>query len=467
MHKYYFILIFITILLISCKEDNPVVIDPPPTPSDTLGTIIGKATDLQGIGINNVLVKLQYNGNYYWDYSDTTGVYTIIRVPAGNHFVYTYKNGYKSDTVNVTISEGDTLRNVDFHLQQSYWYRLNASANYLTAADAYKNLYINPQQVIFASTRNGTWVSGQGGFVKTSNFGANWETVIQNGSATEIYKIADNNLYIFTAKGQDSYGNYIGENKLYRSNDFGGSWQELLNFNLDQINGHKIAAMNNGTLFLNIHGVQYPNINQIFNFYKSVNQGASWDNYSPVNQYNVRGINKSSSGKIYIANYSDSMYYSTNGSNWTLKIVNNSTIRNNLINSVVLPTSEMIVSGSTNYNISYDDGESWNPLNTNLSSFPKSDKFSYNTNNEIFGIVNDESNNRFGVYKSTDKCQTWILIDDGLPQMYQPVSLTIFQDYGYLLLEDGYLYRTSKNTTETIFDNINVLNRNRNFQKLR
>jgi photosystem II stability/assembly factor-like uncharacterized protein len=161
------------------------------------------------------------------------------------------------------------------------------------------------------------------------------------------------------------------------------------------------------------------------------------------------------------------MYYSTNGSNWTLKIVNNSTIRNNLINSVVLPTGEMIVSYNTNYYISYDDGESWNPLNTNLSSSPKSDKFSFNSINEIFGIVNDESNNRFGVYKSTDKCQTWILIDDGLPQMYQPVSLTIFQDYGYLLLEDGYLYRTSKNTTETIFDNINVLNRNRNFQKLR
>jgi hypothetical protein len=464
MHKY-FISLILLLFLYSCSEDNPIVPEPPPNPADTLGTVIGRVIDLSGMGIKDVQVTLQSNLNYYSGFSDTTGNYSIPNIPAGNYSVYTYKNGYTVDSLNITINQGDTIQ-ANFQLSQSYWYRLNANANSLNFSHGYHNLYVNPQQVIFASTRNGTWMGGSlGGFIKTTNSGGNWQTVIHNGGSTEIYRITDNNLYIFTTKGQDGNGNYIGENKVYRSADFGGNWQELLNFNLSQINGHKIVAMNNGLIFLNIHGVQYPNVNPIFNFYKSANQGGSWDSYSPVNQYNVRALNKTASGKIYIANYSDSLYYSVNGSDWTLRIVSSNVIRNNILNSVILPTGEIIASVSSNYNISYDDGENWSPITPSLVDFPLPYRFKFNSNNDILAIVNNQSNNAFGVYKSTDKCQTWLLIDDGLPEFYEPVSMALFDDYGFLLLKDGYLYRTSRKTTETMNDNIEA--RIKNAEKIK
>lgn len=440
MSKIYFLAILSIIFLVSCSDDNPIIVDPPPNPSDTLGTIIGKVTDLSNIGVNGVSVTAILNGNYYYGFSDTTGQYTITNLPAGNHLVYTYKNGYTSDTLNVTVSQGDTAQ-ADFQIEQTFWYRM--SSNTLQAANAYNNLYINPSQVIFASTRPGSWIGySLGGFIKTSNFGDNWQTAISNGSATQIFPIADNNLFIFTAMGQDGLGHYIGENKLYRSGDYGSTWQEQIDLNLEQIDGYKLVGMNNGTLFFSMYG--WNGNSQYFNFYKSVNQGSSWTSYNPVNQYYVNGLNKTSSGKIYIADYSDSMYYSTNGNDWTKRVVT-STIRGYIINSVALPTGEMIAYGGiSGYAISYDDGQNWSTFNTNITYFPRPNQFKYNSSNEIFGIVNNESNNAYGVYKSTDKCQTWILIDDGLPVGYRPVSLALFQDYGYLLLNDGYIYKTSR-----------------------
>lgn len=462
MSKIYLLTIFSIIFLVSCSDDNPIIVDPPPNPSDTLGTIVGKVTDLSNIGVNGVSVTAILNGNYYYGFSDTTGQYTITNLPAGNHLVYTYKNGYTSDSLNVTVVQGDTTQ-ADFQIEQTFWYRV--SSNTLQAANAYQNLYINPSQVIFASTRPGSWIGyNLGGFIKTSNFGDNWQTAISNGSATQIFPIADNNLFIFTAMGQDGLGHYIGENKLYRSGDYGSTWQEQIDLNLEQIDGYKLVGMNNGTMFLNMYG--WNNSSHYFHFYKSVNQGSSWTSYNPVSQFYVSGLNKTSSGKIYIADYSDSMYYSITGNDWTKRVVT-STIRSYIINSVSLPTGEMISnSGSTGYAISNDDGQNWSTFNTNITYFPRPNQFKFNSNNEILGIVNNESNNFFGVYKSTDKCQTWILIDDGLPVGYRPVSLAIFQNYAYLLLNDGYLYKTSRATTGSLSENKNKININKFSQKM-
>lgn len=449
MYKIYVLILFSFVYLVSCSDDNPTIIDPPPNPTDTLGTIIGKVTDVSNVGVSGVQVTAELNGSYFYGFSDTTGQYTITNLPAGNHLVYTNKNGYKSDTVSVQVTQGDTAH-ADFQLQQTLWNRV--SDNTLQGASAYINLFVNPQEVIFASNRPGSWIGySQGGFIKTSNYGNNWQTAISNGCATQIFRITDNNLFVFTAKGQNGSGNYIGENKLYRSGDYGASWQEQLDLNLEQIDGYKLVGINNGTLFFNLYG--WNGNSHYFHFYKSINQGGSWTSNSPVSQFNVSGLNITSSGKIYIADYSDSMYYSINGNDWTKRVVT-STIRSYIINSVSLPTGEMISSsGSTGYAISNDDGQNWNTFNTNITYFPRPSQFKFNSNNEIFGIVNNESNNAFGVYKSTDKCQTWVLIDEGLPVGYRPVSLAIFQDYAYLLLNDGYLYKTSRATTGILSHN--------------
>ena len=327
-------------------------------------------------------------------------------------------------------------------------------------------MYINPQEVIFASTVANDWIgSGLGGFIKTSNSGVTWQSVISNGSETQIYNIADNNLFIFTAMGQDGNGNFIGENKLYHSVDYGASWQEQIDLNLEQIDGYKLVAMNNNTLFLNMYGWNGSNI---FDFYKSVNQGGSWTSYSPVSGYHISGLNRTSSGTVYIANYSDSLFYSTNGNDWTKRQVSNNTIRNNIINAVSLPTGEMIsYGGASNYAISYDDGQNWNTLATNLADYPLPNKFKFNSSNEILSIVNNETTNAYGVYKSTDKCQTWLELANGLPSGYRPVSLALFQDYGYLLLADGHLYKTSKKTNVIINDKMVSKTRTETHEKRR
>ena len=461
MYKNYFTLLILVIFLTSCSKDNPVT--PIPKTFDTLGIIIGKITDLSNIAIPEVQVNIQLNGNYLYGNSDTSGRYTIKNVPAGSYMVHTYKDGYNNDSVNVTVTKGDTTH-ADFQLEQTYWYRLNS--NNLQSADAYQNMYINPQEVIFASTNANDWIgSGLGGFIKTSNSGANWQSVISNGSETQIYNIADNNLFIFTAMGQDGLGNFIGENKLYRSVDNGASWQEQINLNLEQIDGYKLVGMNNGTLFLNMYGWNGSNI---FDFYKSVNQGASWTSYSPVSGYHISGLNRTSSGTVYIANYSDSLFYSTNGNDWTKRQVSNNTIRNNIINAVSLPTGEMIsYGGASNYAISYDDGQNWNTLATNLADYPLPNKFKFNSSNEILSIVNNETTNAYGVYKSTDKCQTWLELANGLPSGYRPVSLALFQDYGYLLLADGHLYKTSKKTNVIINDKMVSKTRTETHEKRR
>ena len=451
MYKICIVFIICIFCFASCSDDNPVVEPAPPNPSDTLGTIIGRITDELNQGIQGVNVISVVNGSYNYGYTDSSGNYSIVNVPSGFHTIITYKNGYRGDTLTITINQGDTIQ-ADFQLQQTYWYKV--SDNRLSSAHAYYNLYINPSQVLFASNRASSWMGGSlSGFIKSSNVGTSWQPVIYNGSATEIYKITDNNLFIFTAKGQDGNGNYIGENKLYRSNDFGENWQELVNLGLEQIDGHKLIGMNNGTLFFNIYG--WRTNNNIFYLYKSVNQGASWSSYFPVSGFNVSGLNKTSSGKVYIRNYTDTLYFSANGNDWTKKVVTDNAVRSYIINSIVLPTGEMIAfAGNSQYAISNNDGDSWSIFATNLTYYPSPSRFNFNSNNDILGIVNNQSNNAYGVYKSSNKGQTWILIDDGLPENYAPISLALFQDYGYLLCSDGYLYKTSKATTET--SNVNI-----------
>ena len=448
MKKIYIILASL-IFFCSCSKNNPV--SPPieqPVSKDSLAVITGTIKDISGNTIQAANIYCRNTGNSYSTSTDSLGRYKIHKIIPGNYSMIISKNGFTSDTSNISLNFKDSL-SLNVQLSQSLWYKIQENANYLRAFDAYNGLFVNPQLTIYTTTEAGASISYQSGMMKTSNFGLNWFDGIDNNATTRIYKASDDKLFIFTCKWQDGNGNFLGENKFYRSFDYGNTWTSLVDFNFDGIQECSVAFTNNA-YYLNIVGWIYPIIGEHFMFYKSNDQGYSWNSYSPIYNYNIISVNKTTSGKIYIQNYSDSVYYTTDGINWNLKIITDNNLKNNLGNSVILPTGEMIAGSNSNYYISNDDGESFNQVNSNLNSnLPNVNKFVYNSLNEIFGYYTGDYMGISGcVYKSSDKCVTMQKYDEGLPQSYNVSGIYIRDDYAYLLC-DGYVYRTSKKTTET------------------
>jgi hypothetical protein len=449
MKKYYIILASL-IIFCSCAKNDPV--SPPvepPIPKDSLAVVTGTVKDISGIPIRAASIHCQNTvGNSYYSSTDSLGKFKIREIKAGNYNLTVFKNGFASDTTNFIVNNKDSI-NLNFQLHQTLWYKINENANYLRGFEGFNGLYVNPQLTIFTTTELGGAMGYQSGMMKTSNFGLNWFDGIDNNATTRIFKASDDKLFIFTDKWQDGNGHYLGENKFYRSFDYGNTWTSLVDFNLDQVDGCNVVFANS-IYYLNIVGEIYPIIGTNFKFYISNDQGNSWNSYSPIDNYKIISVNKTTSGKIYIQNYSDSVYYSTNGSNWNLKIITNSNLKYYLRNFVILPNGEMIVASNSNYYISNDDGESFNQVNSNLNSnLPNVNKFVYNSLKEIYCYYSGDYGVTSGcLYKSTNNCVTMQKYDEGLPESYYVSGLFIRDDYAYLLC-DGYVYRTSKKTTES------------------
>jgi len=431
-------------LFFGCTKDNVVSDLPQIQITDSLAVITGYVKDISG----NPLYQAQvYLVNTTGTSTDSSGGYKIKDIVPGSYQMIVSKNGYSNDTSNIIIHYRDSL-NMNFQLRQSTWFRMDVYANSLNSNNFYRYIYVNPQLTVFASTFPGAWNNSQSGLMKTSNFGLNWEWGISNGCATKIFKNSDNNLFMFTAKGQDGISGFLGENILYRSNDYGNTWANLVNFNFDQIDGYKIIFTNT-SYYLNIYGYNFSQKSSNYFFYKSNNQGTSWSSYSPVNNYNIVSVNKTTSGKVYIRNYSDSLYYTTDGTNWNLRIISDSYLKSYLMNSIILPTGEMLSLGNNFYVISDNDGQSFNTINSNINSnLPYVDRFAFDSRNDIYAFYpGNDYENPGCVYKSSDKCATMQKYEDGLPQYYIISGLYIRDDYAYLLC-NGYVYRTSMKTIE-------------------
>jgi hypothetical protein len=444
------LLAFMGTFFSACTKENPV--SPPinpPVSNDTLGILTGIIKDEASVPMKAVFINcIGTLGTSYYGFTDSLGKFKIIKIKPDNYSLLAFKNGYLTDTSNIVIHSKDSLGKT-ITLKQSYWSKMDENANYLTAYSGYNGLYINPQMTLFTTTEVGGSIGNQAGMMKTSNYGLSWSDAINSNATTSIFKPSDDKLFIFSEKYQNGSGHYLGENKLYKSVDYGNTWNNLLDFNFDQVMDRSIAFTNNN-YFLSIDGVSYPSWSPMFLFYKSNDLGNSWTSYNPINNYNIINVNKTTSGKINIQNYSDSMYYTTNGINWNLKIVSDPNLRYYLRNFVILPDGKMISNETDSYYISNDDGESFAQVNSNINSnLPSVKKFVYNSNNEIYCYYTGNSMDKSGcVYKSNNNCVTMQKINEGLPEFYYVSGLYIKDDYAYLLC-NGLVYRTSKKTTET------------------
>lgn len=438
--------IFISIY--SCSKDNNIVSSPPPSIStDTLGTITGTVFDLNNIPINNVNV-ICFNSSawdYYSSMTDSLGKYKIKNIRSNNYKLYTSKNGYSSDSINVTIHSRDSINRV-FQVRQTTWMRMAENANSFDA-NWYYTLYVNPQVTVFASSRQNAVFFNASGLMKTTNFGTNWLTGISYPCTSKLFHIADNNLFMFTGNYQNSFAQYVGENIFYKSNDNGNTWQELVNLGLGQINQLNVVFTSNA-YYMSISGFIYPSTNYVDLLYKSVNQGSTWTSINPISGYNVKYVGKTSNGRVFIRDFSDSLFFSINGTSWQKKIVTDPIQKQLLFHSQILPSGEMVIGYNNKFYISNTDGESYNVVNSNLTSnLPDVENSVFNSRNEIFSTLNGRDGINSRVYKSTNKFITMENYDDGLPENYTTSGIYVREDYAYLLC-NGYIYRTTKKTTE-------------------
>lgn len=446
MKTYYFcICVIVSIIISSCAKDPVSPPPPPPISDDTLGYISGIIRDQNNTPVESVVVNCHNNFLSYSTLSQASGMYFLDSIPPGRYAFDISKNGYINHSDSITIEANDSLI-MNIQLQQPTWIRITPT--YIPSLNGYSGYYhmhMTPQQAIFVSTGMGSSVGNQTGLMKTTNLGFNWEISVSSPSVSKIYVGPNNSLFMCTGRTQDGNGNYVGDNRIYKSMDNGASWQSILNPNLYQTNGITMAFMPN-VYFINIYGADLTTGR--YYFYKSDNQGASWNLYAPVHpNYKIVALNNTTSGRVFIRNSSDSLFYTTNGTTWTLKIVPDPIQKEVILRSKILPTDEMIALYQNQYYISSSDGESYMSVNSNLTSnLPKVETFVFNSNNELFAFSNNSSNIH-AIYRSSDKCATMNRFDEGLPPNYILSGLCIFDDYAYTIC-NGSIYKTSVRTTE-------------------
>lgn len=71
---------------------------------DTTGSVTGVVNDQEGAPLANVQVFVE--GTTLGTMTNTTGTYTIGRVPAGTHSIRARRIGYRSEAASVTIAAG-------------------------------------------------------------------------------------------------------------------------------------------------------------------------------------------------------------------------------------------------------------------------------------------------------------------------------------------------------------------------
>ena len=211
----------------------------------------------------------------------------------------------------------------------------------------YVNVIAGTEDYLFAGTR------GKGLFI-SSDFGVNWFESVNNDSLPNyIYSIETDSEFLYVGAGNDA--------EVYRSSDFGNSWNSF----------HNGFPTRTPVHFLRINRL-VKNNNLLFacpfssGIYFSDDNGNNWQSMNGGLQDGADIYSFSVSDSFYFAlewNIDQGIYrHSFNNSNW-IKMYNITDFNTHFI---VAQGSTILASVDSGIVISFNNGNTWNPCNKGL-----------------------------------------------------------------------------------------------------
>lgn len=229
-----------------------------------------------------------------------------------------------------------------------------------------------------------------GAVYRSFNNGQTWEMLTNLPADFPIRDIASNNDYLFVG---------IRFNGMFRSSDYGNSWQQINNgLSHDQKMVRAICTYGDTIFFgTQMHGI-----------FKSTNNGDSWTSINNgLSGLSLRITDIDiDNGWLYAATESGIYKSSNGGENWTATHIPN------YVYSILAANNYVYAGRYEDILVSSDFGNTWH------STIGYGGAYSLSKHNDLLFKGSYEK-----IHYSTDNGQTWIQLSNGIPQNVNITSL--------------------------------------------
>lgn len=302
--------------------------------------------------------------------------------------------------------------------QDLNWIAVN---NGLTQSNI-RSVVITSNNYIFAATDSGVF--------RSTDFGSNWEKVVNGHTAEYVNSLYASNTGIVYSACEGG--------PVYRSSDYGLTWSRI-NTGLGNLSAYSVTVNSLGYIYIGSSGT---------GVYRSTDDGLMWQIVNtgfPNADVYINSLLTSDSDILIAGTGNDGLYRSTdNGNNWTQVYPSQPILyvgRNSQTNEIFACLTNGILKST-------DNGLTWNYANFGLTS-TYVNGMAFNSINETFAATYGG-----GVFKSTDNGSFWAAQNNGLiPTNIWSLAAT---SNGYLFAgssTDG-VYRTEHSTTSVEPENI-------------
>lgn len=269
-------------------------------------------------------------------------------------------------------------------------------------------------------------VSESGALYTSTNNGDSWALNNKSNYINYIYSFG-NNLFAFSNIGKSYFSDNNGENwnligglngmpisafAKYNDNVFAATSRDGVYFSAD--NGSTWKPANNGIKGNDFHVLSYNNSRLFFGgnsgLYLSSDQGQSWKSIIANNTFNLGIIALTVNGDDFYVSAGNGFYVSNdNGKSWNKKNFNNSS--DDLVTSLVNCGNNIFAATqSKGIYKSTDKGNSWIPVNKGLQYLMIGSLYSDGKN-----LFTGTGGSKF--YISTDNGENWNSVDRNLPDL--------------------------------------------------